>query len=116
MEHALITAIVFIGIYQLIKVFTDYLLKKKIITTGQVDKAGILDTPKDKEESSYPTLKWGLVTLFAGAGLLLIALIDKGENINWIHGSNSYLPIGIELIAISLGFLVYFIITRFSTK
>lgn len=116
MEDALLTAIVFTGIYQVIKVFTDYLLKRKIIIAGHIDKAGILDTPKDKEENSYPTLKWGLVTLFAGLGLLVIALIDKGGNIDWINGSYSYLPVGIELIAISLGFLVYFIITRFSKK
>ena len=116
MEEAFVTAIVFVGIYQVIKVFTDYLLKRKIIIAGHIDKAGILDTPKDKEENSYPTLKWGLVTLFAGLGLLVIALIDRGENMDWIHGSNSYLPIGIELIAISLGFLVYFVITRFGKK
>ena len=116
MEEALVTAIVFTGIYQLIKVFTDFLLKRKIIKAGHVDKAGILDPQKDKEENSYPTLKWGLVTLFAGAGFLVIALIDKGQNMDWIHGSHSYLPVGIELIAISLGFLVYFIISRFSTK
>jgi hypothetical protein len=116
MEDALITAIVFAGIYQVIKVFTDYLLRRKIIVTGHIDKAGILDTPKDKEENSYPTLKWGLVTLFAGLGLLVIALIDKGETIDWINGGHSYLPVGIELIAISLGFLVYFIITRSKTK
>lgn len=116
MENALITAIVFAGIYQLIKVFTEFLLKRKLVKAGHVDKAGILDPQKDKEENSYPTLKWGLVSLFAGLGLLVIALIDKGNNMDWVHGSHSYLPIGIELIAISIGFLVYFLISRFSTK
>ena len=116
MEDALITAIVFAGIYHLIKVFTDFLLKRKIVKAGHIDKAGILDPQKDKEENNYPTLKWGLVSLFAGLGLLVIALIDQGNNMDWVHGSHSYLPVGIELIAISLGFLVYFLISRFSTK
>jgi len=116
MEDVLMTAVVFVGIYQMIKVFTDFLLKRKIIIAGHIDKAGILDTPKDKEEVSYPTLKWGLVTLFAGLGLLVIALVTKGESMDWIRGIGSYLQIGIELIAISLGFLVYFIILRFHTK
>jgi hypothetical protein len=116
MEDALVTAVVFTGIYQLIKVFTDYLLKRKLIVSGHTDKAGILDTPKDKEENSYPTLKWGLVTLFAGLGLLAIALTDQGNAAEWVDGSQAYMPIGIELIAISLGFLVYFIIARFSKK
>ena len=116
MTDVFITAIVFFGIYQLIKVFTDYLLKRKIITTGNLDKAGLLDTPKNKEEDSYPTLKWGLVALFAGVGLLVIAWIDRIPNYDLLHDSQAYLPFGIELIAISLGFLVYFIITRFKTK
>lgn len=116
MEDALVTAVVFIGIYQIIKVFTDFLLKRKIVKAGHIDKAGILDTPKDKEEASYPTLKWGLVTLFAGLGILVIALIDKGENMDWVHGSHAYLPVGIELVAISLGFLIYFFISKNSRK
>ncbi len=116
MEDAFIVAVVFIGIYQIIKVFTDFLLKKRLIRAGHVDKSGILEAPKDKEESSYPTLKWGLVTLFAGLGILIIALLGKGENTDWVHGNHSYLPVGIELIAISLGFISYFIISRFTKK
>jgi len=116
MENPLITAIVFFAIYQIIKVFTDYLLKRRIIIAGHIDKAGILDTPKDKEENSYSTLKWGLVALFAGLGLLSIAMLDKGENMIWVDSRFSYLPIGIELVAISLGFLVYFLITRLNKK
>lgn len=116
MEEAIVTAVVFTGIYQIIKVFTDYLLKRKLIIGGHIDKAGILEIPKDKEENSYPTLKWGLVALFAGLGLLIIAVLEKSESLIWVHGSHSYMPIGIELIAISLGFLVYFMITRFSKK
>jgi hypothetical protein len=114
MQEAIVTLIVFAGIYQVIKVFTDFLLKKRIIAAGHVDKAGILDTPKDKLESSYPTLKWGLVALFAGIGLLVIALISKNGNLDLSEGSDAYLPIGIELIAISIGFLVYFMIARVS--
>ena len=116
MEDALVTAIVFVGIYMLIKVFTDFLLKRKIIRTGHLDKAGIMEPSTNKEENSYPTLKWGLVTLFAGLGLLVIALTDRGESTVWFHGSHSYLQIGIELIAISLGFLVYFLIAQLSKK
>jgi hypothetical protein len=116
MEEAFVTAIVFAGIYQVIKVFTDYLLKRKIITSGHIDKAGILETPKDREENSYPTLKWGLVTLFAGIGLLVIALLERSGGIDMTYGGFSYLAFSIELIAISLGFLLYFTITRFTRK
>ena len=113
MEDAIITAIVFTGIYQIIKVFTDFSLKKRIIASGHIEKAGIMDMPGDKEESGYATLKWGLVALFAGIGLLIIALIEQNEDYILMRGNHGYLPISIELIAISLGFLVYFVITRF---
>lgn len=116
MEDALITAIVFISIYQIIKVFTDFLLKRKLVKAGHVDKAGILDPVKDKEENAYPTLKWGLVALFAGLGLLLISQLNAGESMHWDHGSHSVLPVGIELIAISLGFLTYFFISQRTKK
>lgn len=116
MEDALVTATVFAGIYYVIKVFTDYLLKRKLIIGGHVDKAEILDAPKNKEENAYPTLKWGLVALFAGIGLLVISWIDKNANMDWRYHDNFPLTLGIELVAISLGFLIYFAIMRFTRK
>jgi len=118
MEDVLSIVVVFGGIYYLVKVFTDFLLKKKLINAGHVDKAEILDTtPKVKEENSYPTLKWGIVTLFAGLGLFVITLLDKGEGVNYHERlMDSYRSVGIELVAISLGFLVYFIIMRLTSK
>jgi hypothetical protein len=115
MEEVLITTIVFAGIYQIIKAFTDFLLKRKLIIKGNIDKAGILEETKDLEENSYPTLKWGLVTLFGGLGLLTIAMIDR-NGLEFIDGRTSYLSVGIELIAISIGFLLYFFIVRMIKK
>jgi hypothetical protein len=116
MEEAIVTAIVFAGIYQVIKVFTDFLLKKRIIASGHVEKAGILNPAESKEQDVYPTLKWGLITLFAGAGLLAIALLDKSGNLVLSQPSRGYLSFGIELMAISLGFLIYFMILRLGKK
>jgi di/tricarboxylate transporter len=118
MEDTLTAAVVFGGIYFLIKVLTDFLLKRKLIITGQVEKTEILESSKDKERNTYPTLKWGLVVLFAGLGLLAIALTTKqiGSDDWYGHVIQGYMSAGIELIAISLGFLIYFIIARFSSK
>ena len=115
MEDAIVTAVVFTGIYSVIKVFTDYLLKRKLIVGGHVEKAEILDAPRNKEENAYPTLKWGLVALFAGLGLLAINFIDKNAAMDWRNHENFELTLGIELVAISLGFLTYFMIMRFSS-
>ncbi len=112
MEEVFITAIVFAGIYMIIKVFTDFLLKKRLINAGHVDKAEILEPMKDKEINSYPTLKWGLVSLFAGAGLLVIGVMGRNGSMDWNHYQGGYMSFGIELIAIALGFLLYFVIAK----
>jgi len=53
-----------------------------------------------------------LVSFFAGAGLLVIGMIEKNESMDWNSFHNGYIPFGIELVAIVLGFLLYFAITR----
>lgn len=119
MEEMLTTAVVFVGIYQIIKAFTDYLLKRKIISAGHIDKAGILEYQNEKEEKNFPALKWGLVVLFAGLGLVVIEIIQRNQgqtDMNWMRNDHSFLPVGIELISVSLGFLIYFVISRFVKK
>ena len=108
-----IVGTVFFGVFSLIKVFTDYLLKRKIVKAGHIDKAGILDPiVSSGEVNRYPNLKWGLVALMAGLGLILIEILDRTGAITWQDGSDSFLPFGIELVAISLGFLIYFFIVN----
>jgi len=108
-----IVGTVFFGVYSLIKVFTDYLLKRKIVKAGHIEKAGILDPiVSSGEVNRYPNLKWGLVALLAGAGLILIEILSRTGAIVWQDGSDSFLPFGIELVAISLGFLIYFFIVN----
>lgn len=110
---ALITAIVFFGLYHIIKMFTDFLLKRKIIKAGHVEKAGILDPVSAiSEENRYPTLKWGLVSFMSGVGLILIEVLSRGGQISWVKEYNSLLPIGIELVFIAAGFLIYFFIVN----
>ena len=121
MTDALIIAVVFFAIYQILKNFTDFLLKRKIIKAGHFDNAGILEqkvssvSPENQEANKYPSLKWGLVTFFAGLGFIFIDQMSPGGNCeNFID--QSVLPFGIELVAISLGFIIYFLIVNFSKK
>ncbi len=109
-----IVGTIFFGVYSIIKVFTDYLLKRKIVKAGHIEKAGILDAPvaPSGESNRYPNLKWGLIVLLAGAGLILIEILNRTGTIIWQDGSDSFLPFGIELVAISLGFLIYFFIVN----
>ena len=125
MNDALIPAIVFFAIYHILKNFTDFLLKRKIIRAGHFENAGILDQkvastiPENQEANKFPSLKWGLVAFFGGLGFILIDLMSPGAAFqdnyqNYMY--NSMLPIGIELVSISFGFIVYFLIVNFSKK
>lgn len=121
MTDALITAVVFFAIYQILKNFTDFLLKRKIIKAGHFDNAGILEqkissvSPENQEANKYPSLKWGLVAFFAGIGFILIDQMSPGGDYESFV-DHSVMPFGVELVAISLGFLTYFLIVNFSKK
>lgn len=108
LTDVLIPAIVFYAIYMIIKTFTDFSLKRKIIKSGHLDRAAILETQKSEDEFRFPSLKWALVSFFAGAGLILIECLHSCYE--WISFDNPILPLGIELVSISLGFMIYFVI------
>ena len=125
MNDVLMAAVIFYAIYQVIKNFTDFLLKRKIIKAGHFENAGILDqkvvsTNIDNQEANkYPSLKWGLVAFFGGLGFIIIDQMspfsnDMGEYSNYMD--RSLLPFGIELVSISMGFIVYFLIVTFMKK
>ncbi len=121
MNEVLMAAVVFFAIYQILKNFTDFLLKRKIISAGHFENAGILDQKvasaivESREVNKYPSLKWGLVAFFAGIGFIFIDQLSPGGN-NGEYMHNSLLPFGIELVSISLGFLIYFLIVNFSKR
>ena len=121
----LMTSVVFFAIFQILKNFTDFLLKRKIIKAGHFDNAGILDQQvasartENQEANKYPSLKWGLVAFFAGIGFIFIDhMTPTGNNEDLYRNfmQNSVLPFGIELVAISLGFIVYFLIVTFMKR
>jgi hypothetical protein len=113
MEEIVVTAIVFFGIYQIIKLFSDHFLKRKIINSGHFEKADILGPVVEniEKENRYPSLKWGLIAFMGGLGLIIIETIrvNRPEFIN-VH--DAFMPLGIELVFISAGFLLYFFIAN----
>lgn len=129
MNEVLMAAVVFFAIYQVLKNFTDFLLKRMVIRKGHLDSAGILEqkvasiSSENQEANKYPSLKWGLIAFFGGIGFLIIDQISPGinagnyyESKNFNFMENSMLPFGIELVSISFGFLIYFLIVNFSKK
>jgi hypothetical protein len=125
MYEVLMAAVVFYAFYMIIKSLTDFLLRRKIIKAGHFDGAGVLEQKiassisENQETNKYPSLKWGLVAFFAGLGFILIHQMGPGmSNEDAYHNfmERSTLPFGIELVSISLGFIVYFLIVNFSKK
>ncbi len=108
---------VFYGIYSIIKITMDYLLRRRIIKMGHVDKANILaPVQENSEDKRYPTLKYGLVAFFGGIGLVIIDLIGNAGGSRWVFEEHSLLPLGIELVFISAGFLSYFLYINLRKK
>jgi len=125
MTEVLMATVVFFAFYQIIKNFTDFLLRRKIIKAGHFDQAGILEqkiastVSENQEANKYPSLKWGLVAFFAGLGFIIIHNMSPGmgnEDAYRDFMRESMLPFGIELVSISLGFIVYFLIVNFSKR
>jgi hypothetical protein len=110
MEDMLVAAVVFFASYHIIKLFSDHFLKRKLIKGGHIEQAGILQRPQpvNDEVNKYPSLKWGLVAFMAGLGFIVIEILRATTNI--INYRDAVLPIGILLVFVSLGFLIYFFI------
>ena len=125
MNDVLMVSVIFFAIYNVLKNFTDFLLKRKIIKAGHFENAGILDqkivsgVEINQEANKYPSLKWGLVAFFAGIGFIITNEMTPSvtnEDMYHIFMQNSMLPFGIELVSISMGFIIYFLIVNFSKK
>jgi len=107
-QEIFITGIVFFGIYHLLKLISEHLLKRKLIKAEQYDRPGILDNPVTNDEvNRYPSLKWGLVALMTGLGFIVIDLLKLFDK-DWVSGSDAVLSLGILLVFVSAGFLIYF--------
>jgi hypothetical protein len=114
MKDILIAAIIFFAIYQALKLISDHLLRRKLIKAEQYERVGILEQPKPAtdEENKYPSLKWGLVAFMAGIGFVVIEILRAKTDLIDPYYRNATLPIGIVLISVSLGFLIYFFIVN----
>lgn len=117
LSEILVTVVVFTGIYYILSLLADFLLKRKLIKAEQYERVGILENPKpvNEETNKYPSLKWGLVALMSGLGLILVEWLRYLDP-DLVDYRNSVLPFGILLVFVSLGFLIYFFIMNGKKK
>ena len=116
MEEIVVTTVVFFAAYHIIKLLSEHLLKRKLIKGGHFENVSILDNPKPSSEevNKYPSLKWGLVALMAGLGFILIEILRLSNVIEYHRDMG--MGIGILLVFIALGFLIYFVIMNMKKK
>ncbi len=100
LEPILIIGTVFFTIAYVIETILKYRLRSRIVSSGLTDDKLIKGLFSSKLDNRYSSLKWGLILLFAGIGLIVLEFVP--------YEYNSPLPYGIEGTFIALGFLVYY--------
>ncbi len=117
-SQVIIAAIIFYALYATIKLISEHLLKRKLIKAEQYEVMGILEAPKraSDESNSYPSLKWGLVALTTGLGFIVIEVMRQINPKMVNYYDDATLPLGILLVFVSLGFLIYFLIVNAKKK
>lgn len=95
---------VFAIIAAVITAFLNYRLKKRILDAGPVDE-NILKLIPAFPRMNTEMLKWGVILLFAGLGLIVLEFIPYNVE-------HSPLPYGVETVFIAIGFLVYFYMVK----
>lgn len=89
---------VFGSVILFVSILTNYSLKKKLIDKDMVnnDTANLFN----KKDSRQNALKWGLIVLFGGLGLIVIDAMGLDND--------DAMPYGIEAVSIAIGFLIYY--------
>lgn len=110
-----VIGIIALGIITLVKTITDYKLKRRLIDKAEVNEGfstaleeSMKSISSRVEQNRYPTLKWGLVFLLVGSGLITLNFMD--------YNMNSTLPFGIISACAALGFLIYYFIVKQDLK
>lgn len=102
--EVLVIALIIYGIITLVKSIADYKLKRKILDKDNIE--GVTFPSFGEPQTNYdriPFLKWGLIILFTGGGLILMEILGFS-----LRSYQSSLPFGIVLVSVALGFLTYF--------
>ncbi|HEV8513876.1 MAG TPA: DUF6249 domain-containing protein [Cyclobacteriaceae bacterium] len=96
------------AVYFFAKVMTDYILKKKMIEKGFVNDDTQAIFKQHTVDNKHASLKWGLITFFAGLSLIIMEYIPAEPQ--------SPLPYGLFAVSVSLGFLIYYFLMKKESK
>jgi hypothetical protein len=97
------------SLYYFTKVLTDYILKKKMIEKGYMtDESQAIFKSYKNEDNKLASLKWGLIVLCGGIGLIIIDALGVSPD--------SPLPYGVFAVSLSIGFLAYYFMVKKEVK
>ncbi|MES2455780.1 MAG: DUF6249 domain-containing protein [Bacteroidota bacterium] len=104
MEQNLAIALMFIAsviaFTIIIIALLNHRLKSRIVRLGVMEESILKELNRINDGFKLDPLKWGLIFLFAGLGLIALNYIP--------YGAGSLLPYGVEAVFLSFGFLSYF--------
>lgn len=98
---------ILIAISVVIVVLTNYDLKKKILNKENIDDKMFIIL-NNLTGFGSEMLKWGIILLFGGIGLIVLEFVPYNEN--------SPLPYGVMTVFVSLGFLSYYFFVKNQKK
>ncbi len=104
-EPILIIGMSIAGVYGITRLAFQYRLRRQMIALGHVEpeKQGVLSDVQRKS-NHLDALKWGLVMVGGGSGLIMDNLLFRGLDLS--------MPPGFSLIGAGIGFIFYYVIAR----
>jgi hypothetical protein len=91
----------------------NHRIKMRMIKDGHVDENSIKILSQENSGFKLDTLKWGIILLFGGIGLIILDYLPHNDVLDSRYNyRDSPLPFGIEIVCLALGFLVYYFIAR----
>jgi hypothetical protein len=101
LQAACVILSIALGIYLTMRPLTTYLLRRRLIELGQWNEQTHRQMEQENQ-SPAESLKWGLILLFTGIGLIVVHFLPVS--------SDSSLPYGVIMVSAALGFLLYYLI------
>jgi len=108
---AIVILAIIVAIVMITFSILNHRIKMRMIKEGHIDENSIKILSQQNDGFKLDTLKWGIILLFGGVGLVILEYIPHR-----IDYCNSTLPFGIETVCLAFGFLVYYFIARSISK
>jgi hypothetical protein len=106
-----------LAIVVIIIAILNHRIKMRMIKDGHVDENSIKILSQENSGFKLDTLKWGIILLFGGIGLIILDYLPHNYDLDRNYDYQaSPLPFGIEIVCLAVGFLVYYFIAKAQNK